>query len=325
MRLSIVLARPLGSLDQVGERRFGLLPGTGLETTVRVDEEERGRQDLEHSLETVLDFLLPRDTRGVDVVDTRADLVGVAVLLEGMQELHVTLRSFDRDDIGIETLDRGEDVIEVGVAEVRVGLKGVGNTSSRELERVNGPLEVTVPINASERQPFTDSRLVDLDGVDTGLLEVDNFIAEGQCELLGLHLTGNICTRERPVQDGDGAREHALHGFLADALGVRAPLDGHGSRTANIRDNDRGADVSGAVALNPSVLSEDKAVEKFTKVLHHVVTLRLAVDEEIEADPLLELNNEVDFLLDEVVILLLRDLAFGELSPSSTDLFSLRE
>jgi len=129
--LSVVLASPLGTVDEVDERSFGLLPATGLETAVRVDEEERVGKNVEHGLEAVLDLLSSGNTRRVDVVDTGADLVGVAVMLEGVKELHVGLGGFNGDDISIETLDGGEDVVEVGVAEVGVGLELVSDTSSR--------------------------------------------------------------------------------------------------------------------------------------------------------------------------------------------------
>lgn len=88
----------------------------------------------------------------MNVVDTRANLVGVPVMFEGGEELHVGLGSFDGDDVSIQTLDRGENVVEVRVAEVRVGLELVGNTSGGKLEGVNSPLEVGVPVRTAERQ-----------------------------------------------------------------------------------------------------------------------------------------------------------------------------
>lgn len=78
-----------------------------------VDEKEGVREDIEHGLETILDFLASGDTRRVDVIDTRANLVRVPVMFEGGEELHVGLGSFDGDDISIKTLDRGEDVVKV--------------------------------------------------------------------------------------------------------------------------------------------------------------------------------------------------------------------
>ena len=56
----------------------------------RVDEEEGLGEDVEHRFEAILDLLLSGDTRGVDIIYTRANLVGVAVVPEGVKELHVT-------------------------------------------------------------------------------------------------------------------------------------------------------------------------------------------------------------------------------------------
>ena len=88
----------------------------------------------------------------MDIVDTRADLVSISVVLEGLEQLHVALRRLNGNDIGVQTLDGWEDIIEVGVAEVGVGLGCVGNTSSGETEGVNGPGEVVIPISATKRE-----------------------------------------------------------------------------------------------------------------------------------------------------------------------------
>ena len=120
--------------------------------TYRVDDEQVLGENLEHGRDAVLDLLLAGNTRRVDVVDTRTDLVGVTVLLEGLQELHVTLRGLDGDDISVKSLDRGEDVVEVGVAEVGVGLQSIGDTSGGELEGRQRPREVGLPVNLAERK-----------------------------------------------------------------------------------------------------------------------------------------------------------------------------
>lgn len=98
IRLSVGLTGPLGGGDEVGEGLLSLLPASGLETTVGVDNHEVGGEDLDHGGNSVLDLLLRGDTRRVDVVDTRADLVGVAVRLEDVKELEVGLGSLDGDD-----------------------------------------------------------------------------------------------------------------------------------------------------------------------------------------------------------------------------------
>ena len=54
----------------------------------------------------------------MDVINARADLIRVSIMLEGVEELHVGLRGLNRDDISIKTLDGWEDVIEIRVAEV---------------------------------------------------------------------------------------------------------------------------------------------------------------------------------------------------------------
>ena len=86
----------------------------------------------------------------MDVVDARADLVGVAVCFEGLEELG--LQGLDGNDISIQSLDGGEDVVEVGVAEVGVGLESVGDTSGGELEGGKSPGEVRLPVNLAERK-----------------------------------------------------------------------------------------------------------------------------------------------------------------------------
>ena len=188
---------------------------------------------------------------------------------------------------------------------------------------------------------FTNSRLVDLDGLDAGLLEVADFVAEGEGELTGLDLLGDIRTRERPVEDGHRASQHTLHGPLGEALSIAAPPDGHRARTADIGDDDGRADVTKSrsmrleqtirekdhiprsVALNPGVLSEDETVKLFTEVLNHVIALRLSVDEKVKPDFLLETNDFLNLLLDELLILFLSELALAKLETRRTDLLGL--
>jgi hypothetical protein len=75
--------------------------------------------------------------------------------------------------------------------------------------------------------------------------------------------------------------------------------------------------------LDPPVLGEYKSVEELAKVLDHVVALRLAVDEQVEAYFLLETNHALDLLLEEILVFSLGDLALGELRASLTNLLGL--
>jgi hypothetical protein len=100
-------------------------------------------------------------------------------------------------------------------------------------------------------------------------------------------------------------------------------LDGDRVGTADVRNDDRWADIARTVALHPSILGEAEALEVFTEVLNHVITLRFTVDEEIKANILLEFNDALNLLLDELVVLLLGDGTFSELSTGLTDLLGL--
>ena len=77
------------------------------------------------------------------------------------------------------------------------------------------------------------------------------------------------------------------------------------------------------VALNPSILGKDKALELLSEVLNHVIALRLSMYQEIQTYLLLEANDGFDLFLDEIFVLRLGELALAELSTSLTDFFSL--
>ncbi|GKT83088.1 LOW QUALITY PROTEIN: hypothetical protein Ct61P_00938 [Colletotrichum tofieldiae] len=310
-------------------RSLGLGPLAGLETAVGVDPELlRAETVVEHLLDAGLDLLFGRNTRGVDVVDTRADVAGVGLLLEDTEELGVRLAVLDGQDIGIQRGDGVEEVLELGVAEVGVDLGGVLDAGSRQLEGVDGPVEVGLALLAgAERETLTQSRLVDLDAVDASGLEVDDLVAEGQSKLLGLDGLVDVVTGERPAQAGDGAGEHALHGALGVSSGVLGLLDCHGLVVAarDVTDDDGGTDAARAVRLNPGVGGEDVTVHALTEVLDHVVTLGLTVDEDVQVKLVLDGDDLVHLLLEELLVLLGSDLALGELVALDTDLLGLGE
>jgi hypothetical protein len=70
---------------------------------------------------------------------------------------------------------------------------------------------------------------------------------------------------------------------------------------------------------------EDITGKTLTEVLNHVVTLRLTVDEDVEAKLLLDLDNILDLALNELLVLLSGNLTLGELVTLDTDLLGLRE
>jgi hypothetical protein len=134
---------------------------------------------LQHLADSVLDLLLAWDTRRVDIVDTGADVAGVSLVDEDLEELGVRLAVLDGEDISIESGNGVEEVLELGVAEVGVNLGRVFDTRDGESERLDSPVEVRFTLLAStERKTFTQSRLIDLDDEDAGGFEVDDFIEE---------------------------------------------------------------------------------------------------------------------------------------------------
>lgn len=133
----------------------------------------------------------------MDVVDTRSDVAGVSLILEDPQELSIRLGVLNGENIGIQSSNGMEEVLELGVTEVGVDLGVVLDTSGGETESLDSPVKVRLTFLArAERETLTESRLIDLDDVDTSGLEVNNLVTEGKSELLSLNRLVNIITRE---------------------------------------------------------------------------------------------------------------------------------
>jgi len=194
---SILLAIKLGSVDHVGQSSLGLGPLTSLETAVRIDPELLGLEVCQHLLDSVLDLLLAWDTGRVDIIDTRTDMAGISLIDEDLEELGIGLAVLDGEHISVESGDGVEEVLELGVAEVGMDLGRVLDTGNGETERLDGPVKVCLALlSGTERKTFTESRLIDLNDVDTSSLEVNNFVTKSKSKLLSLNGLVNIITRE---------------------------------------------------------------------------------------------------------------------------------
>ena len=281
---------------------------------------------MEHLLDAVLDLLLAGNTGRVDVVDTGSNVTRVGLVNEDLEELSIRLAVLNAQNIGIQRSNGVEEVLEFRVTEVRVDLSAIGNTSGGQAESLNSPGKVLLTLlTGTERETLTKSGLVNLDDLDASSLKVNNFVTESESQLLSLDGLVDIVTRERPAETGDGTRKHTLHGLLRDRSSILGLLDGHGSGTRDVTDNDRWAHATRSVTLNPGVGSEDVAGKSLTEVLDHVVTLRLTVDENVQVKLFLDLDDLLDLLLDEGLVLLRGDLTLGELVTLDTDLLGLRE
>lgn len=262
----------------------------------------------------------------MDVVDTGANVARVGLVDEDLEELGVRLAVLNGQDIGIESGDGVEEVLELRVAEVGVDLSAIGDTSGRQLEGVNSPLEVgNTGLTSTEGKTLAESRLVDLNHSNASGLKINNLVAESKSELLSLDRLVDIVTGERPPEASDGTSKHALHGLGGDGSSELGLLHGHGGGTRDVTDDDGGTHAAGAVRLNPGVGGENVTSESLTEVLHHVVTLGLTVNEDIEIELLLDLDDLLDLLLDELLVLLRGDLTLGELVTLDADLLGLGE
>src|SRR5438132_1988287 len=143
------LPRRLHHVAQRGER---LVPAPRLQAAVGVHPDLAVLQHGLHALQRGDDLGRARHARRVDVVHPGADLVGILVFPEPVQQLGARARTLDRDHVRVHLLDHADDVVEFAVAHVRVDLGRVRHAARREPERVHGPVEVRRPFRPLERQ-----------------------------------------------------------------------------------------------------------------------------------------------------------------------------
>lgn len=160
---------------------------------------------------------------------------------------------------------------------------------------------------------------------NAGLLQINDLVTNGKGELGADDRARDIVTDKGPLQAGDGAGQHTLHGLGGQGLSEDGLVDGHGVDAVDITKDDWGTDAAGAVGSDPAVLGEVVTPEALTKVGDHVVTLGLTVDKDIEIQVLLSLDTEGNLLLDELLVGSLIDLTLGELGTGYTDLLGLGE
>src|SRR5712691_1473113 len=118
-------AHATGRLDHPCQCGLGFRPAAGLQSAIRIHPQALERDHALGLFEQLQHLPGVRHPRRVDVVYTRTDLVGIAELAEALEQLHVGARGLDGDHVGIERRDRGQDVVEFGVAHVRVDLRPV--------------------------------------------------------------------------------------------------------------------------------------------------------------------------------------------------------
>src|SRR5215467_4570047 len=88
-------------------------PLARLETTIRIHPQLFGRENLEDEAQFLIEFLYCRHTWRVYIVDSKSNVVGIAIGTERLQEIELRARSFDEDHISIHTGDFRDDVIKL--------------------------------------------------------------------------------------------------------------------------------------------------------------------------------------------------------------------
>jgi len=109
---SILLAEELSSIYHVGEGSLRLHPLPGLQTAVRVDPELIWSKVLEHLFDAVLDLLFTRNTRRMDIVDTRPDVAGIGFIHKDLKQLRITLTILNAEDIRVKSRNGVEEILK---------------------------------------------------------------------------------------------------------------------------------------------------------------------------------------------------------------------
>ena len=66
-----------------------------------------------------------------------------------------------------------------------VNLSVIFHATGAKTERIDRPIQIGGPVGLSQRKPFTDGRLINLDGRDPHSFQADNFVTDGQGDLAG--------------------------------------------------------------------------------------------------------------------------------------------
>ena len=246
-------------------------------------------------------------------------------ILEGGEDLHAVASCLDAGDIRVQVAHRVDKLIELGVAHVSVDLDGIGCPGRCQSEAAHGPLQVGRLVGLAQRQELADGGLIDLDDLGAGVDEVADLITQGQGHLVGGVSEGLVVAHEAPGEHRYWAGEHALDGLVGEALRHLVPFHGHRLWAVHIAVDDWWADAAGAIALHPRVVSGEVAFQLLAEVLHHVVALRLAVDEHVEPQCFLAADHVANFVDHGLLVGLSVDLASTPPRPRAADFPSLWE
>ena len=279
------------------------VPGAGLEAAVGVDVEALGRQHFQAALDLGDDVIDGLDDVAVDIDDAPGDLLVFGEAL-GLQQLDEFLAAVDH--LQIELLDWQIEKARVGGDEVAVADVGAGlgvHALRGDRHRFDRQLDIL--------EPRRERGLVDLDERGAGAVEFQRFVVNRFRHFEHSLPERVVAFEERPLDHGVGAGEHALDGLLGEALGVAPEVDRDRLRPAHgVLDDGL---VIVAIAVGAHETADLHTLEMLGEVDDHVAAGHLTIDEDIEADLLLQGDHLARRLFLELVQLLPREFAGGEL------------
>ena len=174
-------------------------------------------------------------------------------------------------------------------------------------------------------KPLAQRSLVDLDDADTGLFQIQHLLADGQCQLPAGRGTRLIIPHERPVQHRHRTGEHALHRAFRERLCMLRPGNRHRMRTADVTEQDGRLHTARPIGLHPAKAAEGIAFQLLAEILHHVVTLGLAMHQHVQAQRFLLTHTAGHLGLHGLLVGRRINLASLELTTCLADLGRLRE
>ena len=156
----------------------------------------------------------------MNVVNAGADVVGVFRLDKGVEQFHFRARAFDGNHVRVHGGNGVNNIVEFGIAHVRVNLRGVLHAGCGQFKGVDRPFEIIRPRCPAQRQAFAQRRFINLNHADAGFFQIMRLVAQRKADLLAGDGTRLIVARERPFKDRDRPGQHSFHRLACQRLGV---------------------------------------------------------------------------------------------------------
>jgi hypothetical protein len=138
-------------------------------TAIGIEPDTLDREVFPHRGETGGHFFNAGNTGRVNIVKTWSKSCAKGFAFENIEEFKIRFGVFDGNDVGVESLDCPEDIVEIRlslvsfmreiyIAEMAMNLGDIFNRGSSKTERVDCPLEIGIPFCPAQRTAFPQCR-----------------------------------------------------------------------------------------------------------------------------------------------------------------------